>query len=64
MLTGLKLDTPDGNRRIVLRTLVFDEENHKLFNFFVSHFTYARGEGQMSNAFGTDFCLSALSTSS
>jgi endonuclease/exonuclease/phosphatase family metal-dependent hydrolase len=43
--------TPDGNRRIVLRTLILEEGDKKPFNFFVSHFTYAAGEGQMSNAF-------------
>jgi hypothetical protein len=43
--------TTDGNRRIVLRTLLVDD--NKPFNFFVSHFTYATGAGQMSNAFGT-----------
>jgi len=42
--------TTDGNRRIVLRTLLMDANNAP-FNFFVSHFTYAIGEGQMSNAF-------------
>jgi endonuclease/exonuclease/phosphatase family metal-dependent hydrolase len=41
--------TTDGNRRIVLRTLLVDD--NKPFNFFVSHFTYATGAGQMSNAF-------------
>jgi hypothetical protein len=29
------------------------DANNAPFNFFVSHFTYAIGEGQMSNAFGT-----------
>jgi len=38
----------DSNRRIVLRALV--QKGEALFNFFVSHFTYAIGAGQMSNA--------------
>jgi len=48
--TDLKFtpDTPDRNKRIALRGLL--DTPHGPFDFFVTHFSYAKGAGQMQNA--------------
>jgi endonuclease/exonuclease/phosphatase family metal-dependent hydrolase len=40
--------TADANKRVVLKTLL--DTPFGLFNFFATHFSYAKGLGQMSNA--------------
>jgi len=41
-------DTSDFNKRVVLYSLL--DSPHGSLDFFVSHFTYSKGPGQMSNA--------------
>ena len=53
--TNLKFvpGSADSNTRIALRALV-DTPNGQ-FDFFVTHFSYAKGAGQMQNALGIPF---------